>query len=48
MKMKTNVEVKEMPEFKVAYIRHISDYSLIGKVFEKLYMWIMKNGYLLQ
>jgi len=45
MKKNTNVEVKEMPEFKVAYMRHTGDYREIGKVFEKLYMWMMKNGY---
>jgi AraC family transcriptional regulator len=44
MNMKTNVEVKEMPEFKVAYMRHTGEYIGIGKVFEKLYMWAMKNA----
>ena len=48
MDMKTNVEVKEMPEYKVAYIRHTGDFSQLGPVFERLFKWAGRNGYLNQ
>lgn len=44
MKNKTNVEVKQMPELKVAYIRHIGEYQKITGVFERLIRWMNRTG----
>lgn len=44
--MKTKVEVKELPELKLAHIRHQGAYSDIGKVFQKLTQWAMERGLL--
>lgn len=42
-KMSVNVEVKEMPEFTVAYLRHIGPYAgdsaLFERLFTKLFQW---------
>jgi AraC family transcriptional regulator len=46
----TNVEVKDMPEMHVAYIRHIGPYAgdeqLFGKLFNKLFSWAGPRGLL--
>lgn len=44
--MNVNVEVKEMPEFKLAYIRHIGEYSKMAPVYENLMNWGKINGVL--
>nr|NQU90250.1 AraC family transcriptional regulator [Bacteroidota bacterium] len=50
VKHKTNlimkVEVKEMPEMYVAYVRHIGNYSEVGEAFEKLMRWAGPRGFL--
>jgi len=43
-KMKFSVEVKEMPEMHVAYVRHIGPYNQIGGAFEKLMKWAGPRG----
>lgn len=40
------VVVKDMPEFHVAYIRHIGPYHNIGPVFERLMKWAGPRGLL--
>jgi len=46
----TNVEVKDMPEMHIAYIRHIGPYAgneqLFGKLFNKLFSWAGPRGLL--
>jgi AraC family transcriptional regulator len=44
--MDTKVVIKEMPEMKVAYIRHTGQYDQIGKAFEKLMKWAGPRGLL--
>ena len=38
-KFKPQVEVKELPELEVAYIRHIGPYQTVGPAFERLMRW---------
>jgi DNA gyrase inhibitor GyrI len=42
-----NVEVKEMPEFQVAYVRNIGAYGPegCGRAFEKLMQWACPRGF---
>ena len=40
------VDVKEMPEMHVAYIRHIGPYNEIGSAFGKLMQWASPRGLL--
>lgn len=42
--MQTNVEVKEMPEMKAVYCRHIGPFHLIGHAYEKVFKWAMPRG----
>jgi len=44
--MEFNVEVKVMPEFHVAYIRHVGRYNRIGASFERLMRWAGPRGLL--
>ena len=44
--MDVKIEIKEMPEMKVAYIRHTGHFNQIGKVFEKLMKWAGPRGLL--
>ena len=48
--LKTNVEVKDVPEMHVAYIRHIGPYAgdeqLFGNLFNRLYSWAGPRGLL--
>lgn len=44
--MNAQVEVKEMPELKLAHIRHQGAYSEIGKAFEKIMQWGGPRGLL--
>ena len=44
--MDFRVEVKQMPEFYVAYIRHVGQYSRIGEAFERLMRWAGPRGLL--
>ncbi len=38
-KFKPQVEIKELPELEVAYIRHIGPYQAVGQAFERLMRW---------
>jgi AraC family transcriptional regulator len=42
--MKTNIEVKEMPEMDLIYCRHIGQFDQIGQVYEKLFKWAGPRG----
>ncbi|MDR1762117.1 MAG: AraC family transcriptional regulator [Bacteroidales bacterium] len=42
--METKIEIKEMPEIKVVYIRHTGQYNQIGKAYEKLIKWAGPRG----
>ena len=44
--MDTKIEIKEMPETKVVYVRHTGQYNQIGKAFEKLMKWAGPRGLL--
>ena len=48
--LQTNVEVKEIPEMHVAYIRHIGPYAgdeeLFGNLFNRLFTWAGPRGLL--
>jgi len=44
MMIEMNVEVKELPELHVAYIRHIGPYPGIAKAIEKLMKWAGPRG----
>ena len=44
--MDTKVEIKEMPEMKVVYVRHTGQYNQIGKAFEKVMKWAGARGLL--
>ena len=38
------VEIKDLPEMQVAYIRHLGNYSKVGHAFEKLMRWAGPRG----
>ncbi|PXV58438.1 AraC family transcriptional regulator [Dysgonomonas alginatilytica] len=42
--MQTKVEVKEMPEMKAVYCRHVGPFHLIGQAYEKLSKWATPRG----
>ena len=42
--MKTNIEVKEMPEMKAIYARHIGPFHLISQAYEKVFKWAVPRG----
>ena len=44
--MDMKVEVREMPELRVAYVRNIGPYNTIGKAFERLCQWAGPRGLL--
>jgi AraC family transcriptional regulator len=44
--MNTKVEIKEMPEMKVAYVRHTGQFNQIMKAYEKLMKWAGPRGLL--
>jgi len=44
--MKVTYEIKEMPAFHVARIRHVGPYNQIGQVFESLMGWAGPRGLL--
>ena len=44
--MAFSIEVKAMPEFHVAYIRHVGRYDRIGESFERLMRWAGARGLL--
>ena len=44
--MDTKVEIKEMPEMKVIYVRHTGQFDQIGKAFEKVMKWAGARGLL--
>ncbi|MBN1118521.1 MAG: AraC family transcriptional regulator [Bacteroidales bacterium] len=44
LKMNAKIEVKEMPEFKLAYVSHVGDFNLIGQAYERLMKWAGPKG----
>ncbi len=44
--MDTKIEIKEMPEMKVVYVRHTGQFNQIGKAYEKLMKWAGPRGLL--
>lgn len=42
--MNANVEIKEMPEMKAVYCRHIGPFHLIGEAYEKVARWAVPRG----
>jgi len=46
IKMNAKIVVKEMPELKLAYIKHVGDFNQIGLVYEKLMKWAGPKGLL--
>ncbi len=42
--MKFSVEVKQMPEWNVVYVRHIGAYNKIGEAFERVFKWAGPRG----
>lgn len=42
--MKANIEVKEMPEMKAMYVRHIGAFNQIGEAYGKLFKWAYPRG----
>lgn len=44
--METKVEVKNMPEMKAIYCRHIGPFHLIGQAYEKVFQWAIPRGLL--
>ena len=44
--MNAKIEVKEMPEFNVAYVRHTGAFNQIGPAYEKLMRWAGPRGLL--
>ncbi|MDR2146080.1 MAG: AraC family transcriptional regulator [Tannerella sp.] len=45
--MDAKIEIKEMPEMQVVYVRHTGEFNQIGKAFEKLMKWAGPRGLLL-
>ncbi len=45
-RLKYKVEVKEMPELHVAYIRHIGPYNQVGEAMQRLFKWAGPRGLL--
>lgn len=46
MVMNTKIEVKQMPEFHLASMRHVGEFDQIGPVYEKLFRWAGPKGLL--
>lgn len=44
--MNVQIEVKEMPELKLAYIKHVGEFNQIGKAYKKLMKWAGPKGLL--
>ena len=42
--MDAKIEIKEMPEIRVAYIRYLGPYNQIGRAYEKLMKWAGPRG----
>ncbi|WP_234367852.1 AraC family transcriptional regulator [Parabacteroides pacaensis] len=42
--MKANIEVKEMPEMKAVYVRHIGAFNQIREAYGKLFKWAYPRG----
>ena len=42
--MESNVEIKEMPEMKAIYCRHIGPFHLIGEAYAKVFQWAAPRG----
>lgn len=42
--MNSNIEVKEMPEMKAIYVRHMGAFNQIGKAYGKLFQWAGPRG----
>jgi len=44
--MDAKIEVKEMPELQMMYVRHTGAFNLIGQAYEKLFKWAGPRGLL--
>ncbi|MDR2886571.1 MAG: AraC family transcriptional regulator [Bacteroidales bacterium] len=44
--MDTKIEIKEMPEMQVVYVRHTGEFNLIGNAYGKLMKWAGPRGLL--
>jgi AraC family transcriptional regulator len=44
IKMNAQIEVKEMPEVKLVYMKHLGSFDQIGQVYEKLFRWAGPKG----
>ncbi|MBN1186389.1 MAG: AraC family transcriptional regulator [Bacteroidales bacterium] len=44
--METKIEVKEMPELNLVYVRHVGQFDRIGAAFERLMQWAGPRGLL--
>lgn len=42
--METKIVVKELPELKAVYCRHIGPFHLIGQAYEKVFKWAVPRG----
>lgn len=42
--MNSNIEVKEMPEMKAVYVRHMGAFNQIGDAYAKLFQWAGPRG----
>lgn len=42
--MEANIEVRQMPEMKAVYVRHIGAFNEIGQAYEKLFKWAYPRG----
>lgn len=42
--MEAQIEIKEMPEMKAVYCRHIGPFHLISQAYEKLAQWAVPRG----
>ncbi len=44
--MNAKIEAKEMPELRLAYVKHLGEFNQIGKAYEKLMKWAGPKGLL--
>ncbi len=42
--MDTKIEIKQMPELKLIYCRHMGAFNMIGQAYEKLFRWAAPRG----
>ncbi|MBL0387775.1 GyrI-like domain-containing protein [Tumebacillus sp. ITR2] len=39
-----NITIKELPDFEVAFVRHVGSYAETGGAWDQLSQWAVKNG----